>query len=406
MKIMEGGVCAADGFTAAGMHAGIKPTSPADRNDLALICSEVPCTAAGLFTSNAVKADPVKLDILHLKDGRAQAIMANSFIANACAPEGMENAQKETELLSAALGIPQNDILVSSTGVIGQRLNIDAISNAIPTLVRKLSKDGSSAAARSIMTTDTVMKERAVSFQIGGKEVHLGGITKGSGMIAPHMGTMLCYLTTDISISGELLKKALTETVRKTFNRISIDGDMSTNDTCIILANGLAGNAMITEPNEDYEQLLDAMLSICTYLARLMASDGEGASHLITCTVEGSKDEATAETIAKSVINSSLTKTAIYGEDANWGRVLCAAGYSGASFDPDKTDITFSSVAGVLPVCAGGKGLDFDEELGKKVLHEEEVVITLNLHEGDAAVTCWGCDLTYDYVKINGDYRT
>lgn len=406
MKTIDGGICAAKGFTAAGMHAGIKPGTSPDRNDLALIYSEVPCQAAGMFTTNRVKADPVKLDMDHLKDGKAQAIIANSFIANACAPEGPETAKREAEALGKALSLDPDDILVSSTGVIGQRLNVEAIETAIPELISRLSKDGSDAAAHSIMTTDTVKKERAVEFTVGGKTAHLGGITKGSGMIHPHMGTMLCYLTTDVKISSAVLKKALQETVRRTFNRISVDGDMSTNDTCIILANGLTGNAEIEEGSEDYNSFLEAMLSVTTYLARLMASDGEGASHLMTCVVKGARNEETAETIAKSVINSSLTKAAIFGEDANWGRVLCAAGYSGADFDPDKTDISFSSKAGTIPVCEAGKGLDFDEDLAKKVLSEEEVIIEIDLHEGDAEVTCWGCDLTYDYVKINGDYRT
>lgn len=406
MKTISGGICAAKGFTAAGMHAGIKPGTSTDRNDLALIYSEVPCQAAGLFTTNRVKADPVKLDIEHLQNGKAQAVIANSFIANACAPEGPETARREADSLGKALKLDPDDVLVSSTGVIGQRLNVEAIEAAIPELISKLSKDGSDAAARSIMTTDTVKKELAVEFEVGGKIAHLGGITKGSGMIHPHMGTMLCYLTTDVNISSAVLKTALRETVKRTFNRISVDGDMSTNDTCIILANGLAGNSGIEEGSKDYQSLLEAMLYVATYLCKLMASDGEGASHLITCVVKGARDEETAETIGKSIINSSLTKAAIFGEDANWGRVLCAAGYSGADFDPDKTDIAFASKAGVIPVCQAGKGLDFDEDLAKKILSEEEVIIEVNLHEGDAEVTCWGCDLTYDYVKINGDYRT
>lgn len=406
MKTISGGICAAKGFTAAGIHAGIKPTSKPDRNDLALIYSEVPCRAAGMFTTNRVKADPVKLDIEHLKDGKAQAIIANSFIANACAPEGPETAAREAEVLGKALSLDPNDVLVSSTGVIGQRLNVEAIEAAIPTLISHLSKDGSDAAAHSIMTTDTVKKEIAVEFTVDGKTAHIGGITKGSGMIHPHMGTMLCYLTTDVNISAAALKTALQETVKQSFNRISVDGDMSTNDTCIVLANGLAGNTEIEAGSADYRAFLEAMLHVAVQLARWMAADGEGASHLITCTVKGAKDEETAETIGKSVINSSLTKAAIFGEDANWGRVLCAAGYSGADFDPDKTDIRFASKAGSIPVCTAGKGLNFDEDLAKTVLSEEEVIIELDLHEGDAEVTCWGCDLTYDYVKINGDYRT
>ena len=407
MKHISGGVCAAEGFTAFGMHAGIKPTSMPDRNDLALIYSDVPCHSAGVFTTNRVKADPVMLDIEQLKDGQAQAIIANSFIANACAPEGQETAKRETVALANALPVRQEDVIVSSTGVIGMRLNVEAIEKAIPTLVAGLSKDGSDAAARAIMTTDTVKKEISVEFPVGGKTAHIGGITKGSGMIHPHMGTMLCYLTTDAAVSTEMLKKALKETVRKTFNRISIDGDMSTNDSCVILANGKAGNEEITAEGEDYDSLLTAMLEICTYLARLMASDGEGASHLITCRVHNADSEDKAEVISKSVINSSLTKAAIFGADANWGRVLCAAGYSGADFDPSKTDITFSSKSGDLPVCKNGRGLVFDEDFASKVLAEEEIIINIDLNEeGNEEAICWGCDLTYDYVKINGDYRT
>ena len=406
MKTIPGGICAAKGFSAAGMHAGIKPTSNPERNDLALIYSEVPCTAAGVFTTNQVKAAPVLLDMEHLKNGRAQAIVANSYIANACAPEGEQTATRTAQKVGEVLSMDPEDVIVSSTGVIGVRLNVEAIEAALPELAAKLNKDGSDAAARSIMTTDTVKKERSVEFTVGGKTAHVGGITKGSGMIHPHMGTMLCYLTTDVAISQERLKQALTTTVGKTFNRISVDGDMSTNDTCVVLANGLAENPVITEDGEDYDAFVAALEEVCTYLCRLMAKDGEGASHLITCTVRGASSEEVAETCAKSVINSSLTKAAIFGADANWGRVLCAMGYAGVSFDPEKTDISFASEQGSILVCKSGRGLDFDEDLAKKILLEEEVTIDIDMHEGDASVTCWGCDLTYDYVKINGDYRT
>lgn len=408
MKQVPGGICAAKGFSAAGLRAGIKPTSPADKNDLGLIVSDVPCAAAGVFTTNRVKAAPVWLDREQLADGTAQVIIANSSIANACAPDGEETCRKEMALVSDALAVKASDVLVSSTGVIGVRLNVEAIESALPELVSKLdaSAEGSDAVARAIMTTDTVKKEISYSFEVGGKTAHIGGISKGSGMIHPRMGTMLCYLTTDACVSATMLEQALREVVGKTFNRISVDGDMSTNDTCIILANGLAENPCIATEGEDFEALKVAMYEVCLYLCRLMAKDGEGATHLMTCSVSGAASEADAEVLGKSVINSSLTKAAIFGADANWGRVLCAMGYSGVDFDPDKVSISFVSEAGSVLVCRNGRGVDFSEETAKTVLSEEEVIIDITLGEGDAEATCWGCDLTYDYVKINGDYRT
>lgn len=408
MKQVHGGLCAAKGFSAAGLRAGIKPSSPADKNDLGLLVSEVPCTAAGVFTTNVVKAAPVLLDMEQLKGGKARAVIANSSIANACAPEGDETARRELTLVSDALNVPASEVLVSSTGVIGVRLNVEAIEEALPALAGQLAPtaEGSDAFAKAIMTTDTVKKEISYEFTVGGKTAHIGGVSKGSGMIHPQMGTMLCYVTTDVAITAELLEKALRDVVGKTFNRISVDGDMSTNDTCIALANGLAENECIAAEGEDYEAFLAAFYEVCLYLCRLMAKDGEGATHLMTCRVSGAADEAKAEVLGKSVINSSLTKAAIFGADANWGRVLCAMGYSGADFDPDKVSISFVSDAGKVPVCENGRGLDFSEDLAKKVLSEEEVIIDIDLAEGDAEATCWGCDLTYDYVKINGDYRT
>lgn len=408
MKQVHGGLCAAKGFSAAGLRAGIKPSSPADKNDLGLLVSEVPCTAAGVFTTNVVKAAPVLLDMEQLKGGKARAVIANSSIANACAPEGDETARRELTLVSDALNVPASEVLVSSTGVIGVRLNVEAIEKALPALAGQLAPtaEGSDAFAKAIMTTDTVKKEISYEFTVGGKTAHIGGVSKGSGMIHPQMGTMLCYVTTDVAITAELLEKALRDVVGKTFNRISVDGDMSTNDTCIALANGLAENECIAAEGEDYEAFLAAFYEVCLYLCRLMAKDGEGATHLMTCRVSGAADEAKAEVLGKSVINSSLTKAAIFGADANWGRVLCAMGYSGADFDPDKVSISFVSDAGKVPVCENGRGLDFSEDLAKKVLSEEEVIIDIDLAEGDAEATCWGCDLTYDYVKINGDYRT
>ena len=408
MKEIKGGICAAEGFKAAAVHAGIKPTSNPERMDLGMIYSSVQCNAAGMFTTNRVKASPVLIDIDNLKDGKAQAIVANSYIANACAPEGIETSTKELNLVADALSINPSDVVVSSTGVIGVRLNVEAIEAALPELVSKLATgaEASDGMAHAIMTTDTVKKEISFEFEIGGKTCHIGGISKGSGMIHPHMGTMLCYITTDAAVSSECLNKALHTAVGKTFNRISVDGDMSTNDSCVILANGLAGNDEIVSEDADYEAFLAALMAVCTYLCRLMAKDGEGATHLMTCTVKGAKDEESAEIMAKSVINSSLTKAAIFGADANWGRVLCAMGYSGVEFDPEKADISFASSAGTILVCKDGKGVNFDEDQAKKILTEEEVIIDITIAEGDAEATCWGCDLTYDYVKINGDYRT
>ncbi|MBE6963699.1 MAG: bifunctional glutamate N-acetyltransferase/amino-acid acetyltransferase ArgJ [Ruminococcaceae bacterium] len=407
MKFIEGGVCAAQGFKAAGIHVGVK-THAAWKRDLALIVSDVDCAAAAVFTKNVVKAAPIHIDRRHLENGRARAIIANSGNANACAPNGEENAVKMCQAAAAAIGCDPTDVLVSSTGVIGQTLNVKVIEDGMPALYAALasSAEASDAAAHAIMTTDLVKKEVAVETVIGGKTVRMGGIAKGSGMIHPNMGTMLCFLTTDCDISSEMIKAALLETVKVSFNRISVDGDTSTNDTCIVLANGMAGNAPITEKGEDYEAFLAALNTLTVELARKMASDGEGAKHLITCTVKGAADEAQAETIGKSVIGSSLTKAAIFGADANWGRVLCAMGYSGAEFDPDKVDVHFVSAAGDIAVCEKGRGLPFDEELAKRILTEHDVEIAITMGEGSADCTCWGCDLTYDYVKINGDYRT
>ena len=406
MKYINGGVCAAKGFKASGVFCGVKANSSPSKKDLALIYSEIPCSAAGIFTKNQVKAAPVLLDIELIKDGVAQAIVANSKNANACAPEGMENAKRMCSAAAAALNIPAENVMVSSTGVIGQRLNIEAIEKGIPMAVEQLNYDGSDAAANAIMTTDTVKKEFACELEIGGKTVHIGGIAKGSGMIHPNMGTMLCYVTTDCAISTPMLKKALLSANSVSFNRISVDGDTSTNDSCIVLANGLAGNAEITSEGADYDAFFEAFVAICTDLARSMAADGEGAKHLITCQVKGACSVAQAETIGKSVIGSALTKSAIFGCDANWGRVLAAMGYSGETFDPEKVNVSFASTVGSVPVCKDGRGLDFDEDLATKILSEKEVIIDIEMTEGDCEATCWGCDLTYDYVRINGDYRT
>ena len=407
LKFIDGGVCAAQGFKAAGIHVGVK-THASWKKDVALIVSDVDCAASAVFTKNVVKAAPIHVDKTHLADGKARAIIANSGNANACAPHGEENAIKMCQAAAKAIGCKPEDVLVSSTGVIGQTINVQVIEDGVPELYGALahSAEASDAAAHAIMTTDTEKKEVAVETVIGGKVVRMGGIAKGSGMIHPNMGTMLCFLTTDCAISPEMIKTALLETVNVSFNRISVDGDTSTNDSCIVLANGMAGNPVITEKGGDYAAFLEALQALCMTLAKKMASDGEGAKHLITCNVQGAAGEQSAETIAKSVISSTLTKAAIFGADANWGRVLCAMGYSGEEFDPDKVDVHFASAAGDIEVCHQGRGLDFDEDLAKKILTEHDIEINITMGEGSGSCTCWGCDITYDYIKINGDYRT
>ncbi|MCM1148939.1 MAG: bifunctional glutamate N-acetyltransferase/amino-acid acetyltransferase ArgJ [Butyricicoccus sp.] len=407
LKFIDGGVCAAQGFRAAGIHAGVK-THAEWKKDVALIVSDVDCAAAAAFTKNVVKAAPVLVNMRHIANGRARAVIANSGNANACAPDGEENALRTCAAAAKAIGCASEDVVVCSTGVIGQRLNVEAIEAAIPALYAALERSdaASDAAGHAIMTTDTVKKEAAVETVIGGKTVRIGGIAKGSGMIHPNMGTMLCFLTTDCAITPEMLKTALLDTVKASFNRISVDGDTSTNDTCCILANGLAGNEPISAAGDDYDAFVSALKALCVELAKKMASDGEGTKHLITCTVSGAASVDSAEAIGKSVIASTLTKAAIFGADANWGRVLCAMGYSGESFDPDKVCIRFASTAGEILVCENGRGLEFDEDLAKRILTEHDVEILVSMGEGVGECTCWGCDITYDYIRINGDYRT
>ncbi len=405
MKFIDGGVCAAEGFTAAGIHCGVKTNNP-NKKDVAMIVSSVDCTASAIFTKNVVKAAPIHVSREHLKNGAARAAIINSGNANACAPNGEKHAEETCAAVGMALGVPAENVVVASTGVIGQELRVGVIIDGIPELVKSLRRDGNQDAAAAIMTTDTTMKECAVETVIGGKTVKLGGMTKGSGMIHPNMGTMLCFVTTDCAISAGMIRSALLETADVSFNRISVDGDTSTNDTFCLMANGLAGNPPITERDSGYEAFKAALTEICVKLAREMAADGEGAKHLITCTVSGAKTEESAEICSKSVISSSLVKAAIFGADANWGRVLCALGYSGVDFDAERVDVTFRSAAGSVAVCEKGRGLNFDEDAAKKVLSEKEVIIDVKMAEGSAQCTCWGCDLTYDYVKINGDYRT
>ena len=402
MKFIEGGVCAAKGFKAGAMRCGIKPSQT--KKDLAMIVSDCECTAAAVFTTNRVKAAPVLLTKKHLANGKARAVIVNSGNANACAPFGIENALRQAKAAARVLGIDETDVIVASTGVIGQSLPVEVIEEHVGEM--ELKYDNSLAAAEAIMTTDTKVKTIAAEFEAGGVTCHIGGICKGSGMIHPNMGTMLCFITTDCAISPEMMQKALLANVKTTFNRVTVDGDTSTNDTCCVLANGMAGNPEITAETADYEAFSEALHAVCKDLARKIAADGEGSSHLITCTVSGASDEETAETLAKAIVSSSLTKAAIFGADANWGRVLCAMGYSGAAFDTEGVLVEFASRAGSIAVCENGRGLPFDEDLAKKILTEDEIEINVTLKEGTGKVTCWGCDLTYDYVKINGDYRT
>ena len=404
MKVIEGGVCAAKGFTANGIHCGIRRNH--SKKDLALIVSAVPASAAAVYTTNLVKGAPITVTRNHIANGVARAVICNSGNANTCNANGVEIAELTTQLVAKELNIQAEDVLIASTGVIGQPLSIDPIANGMAELAAGLSVEGGKAAAEAIMTTDTISKEVAVEFEVGGKICRMGGIGKGSGMIHPNMATMLVFLTTDCAISAEMLQKALSGDIANTFNMISIDGDTSTNDTVTLMANGLAGNEPITCEGEDFTTFMQALNSVTVALCRMIAGDGEGATKLLECKVTGAADLATAKTVAKSVICSSLLKAAMFGADANWGRVLCAIGYSGADVDVNKVDVAFRSCAGTVEVCKNGAGIPFSEEVAKAVLLEKEIEILVELHSGDAASCAWGCDLTYDYVKINGDYRS
>ena len=404
MEIISGSICAAKGFKAAGIHCGIRAGHT--KRDLSVIFSEVPATAAAVYTTNLVKGAPLQVTKAHLANGIAQAVICNSGNANTCNADGIEIAEKMSELAANALGIKADDMVVASTGVIGQPLKIDPIAAALPELCAQLSVDGAENAIEGIMTTDTVKKQIAVSFELGGKTCHIGGIAKGSGMIHPNMATMLVFITTDAAISSEMLQKALSGDIGGTFNMVSVDGDTSTNDMVTVLANGLAGNALITEEGEDFTAFMKALNTVTVHLCRMIAGDGEGATKLLECAVTGAPDLAIARTVAKSVICSSLTKAAMFGADANWGRVLCAIGYSGAPVDVTKIGVSFRSPAGTVEVCRNGAGIDFSEEEAKKILLEKEIEILVSLNDGTVDAKAWGCDLTYDYVKINGDYRT
>lgn len=405
MKIREipGGVCAPLGFKASGVHCGIRKNR--EKKDFALIVSEVRATAAGVFTTNLVKGAPVVITKQHLADGYAQAIVCNSGNANTCNSDGLDIANGMCSLVSKVSGISEMDVIVASTGVIGQKLSLTPMAQHIDRLYASLG-DHSEDANEAIMTTDTVKKSTAVMFELDGKVCHIGAIAKGIGMVCPNMATNLIFLTTDVAISSEMLQKALSEDVKDSFNMISVDGDQSTNDTCCIMANGLAGNNLIDCADGNF-RIFQSALSRCTNkLSRMIAKDGEGATKLIECVVKGAKSGKAAKTVAKTIIKSSLVKAAMFGADANWGRVLCAIGYSGAKIDPTTIDVTFKSKRGILPVCVNGSGIDFSEDFAKIVLSEDEITILVDLKQGGCKAVAWGCDLTYGYVKINGDYRT
>ncbi len=404
MQMINNGVCAPKGFRASGVYCGIRKNR--SKSDLALIVSDTVCSAAAVFTQNKIKGAPIFVMQKHLENGTAQVMICNSGNANTCNTGGVELAEQTCELVAKQLGIVTTDVMVASTGVIGVPMTIEPFEKGVPEAVQSLSYDGSDLAALAIMTTDTVKKELAIEFEIGGKMCHIGSIAKGSGMINPNMATMLCFITTDVAISASMLQKALSADVQDTFNQISVDGDTSTNDTVFIMANGLAGNHTITKEGKDFDIFQTALHIINAAQAKLIAKDGEGATKIIECMLKGAPDVQTARTISKSVINSSLVKTAMFGEDANWGRVLCAMGYADAEFDISNSDVFLKSSAGEIQVCQNAQGVNFSEEKAKEILSQKEIIISIDLKCGTASAMAWGCDLTYDYVKINGDYRT
>lgn len=403
MEIIGGGVCAAKGFKANGIHCGIRKNKT--KRDIALIVSEKTANAAAVYTTNLVKGAPLLVTKEHLADGKAKAVICNSGNANTCNADGIEKAEAMSEIAANALGIKADDVVVASTGVIGLPLDVAPIADGIGELVSGLG-DHSDLAAEGIMTTDTKKKEVAVSFMIGDRECRIGGIAKGSGMIHPNMATMLVFITTDCAISSEMLSEALSTDIQNTFNMVSVDGDTSTNDMVVVLANGEAGNSEITEKNADFAVFMQALNTVTVHLCKSIAGDGEGATKMIECSVIGAKSDACAKTVAKSVICSSLVKAAMFGADANWGRILCALGYSGADVDISKVGVAFSSDAGRITVCKNGAGVEFSEDEAKKILLEHEITIEIDLNDGEGSAVAWGCDLTYDYVRINGDYRT
>lgn len=404
MKKIEGGVCAPAGFKANGVHCGIRKNKA--KRDLSLIVSDVRCAAACVYTQNLVKGAPIAVTKEHVKDGYAQAIVCNSGNANTCNADGVEIAEGMCGLVEKYAHIPAEDVVVASTGVIGQPLSLEPIESGMGELVNGLSDLGSLYAAQGIMTTDTVDKQIAYSFQIGGRECKIGAIGKGVGMICPNMATMLIFITTDAAITPAMLQKALSADVKDSFNMVSVDGDTSTNDMVCVLANGMAGNEPISATGKEFNAFRKALSKVTTNLCRRIAKDGEGATKLLECKVTGAKNKAAAKTVAKSVIKSSLFKAAMFGADANWGRVLCAIGYAGADVDISKIDVDFKSRAGTIAVCRGGSGVPFSEDEAKKVLSQGEIEVLISLGDGNGKAVAWGCDLTYDYVKINGDYRT
>ena len=404
MKIIDGGVCAAKGFLANGIHCGIRKNK--SKKDLSLIYTEKKASVAAVYTTNKVKGAPLTVTKNNIANGYAKAVICNSGNANTCNANGIEIAEGMCQLVADTLKIDKTDVVVASTGVIGQPLDITPIAKGISVLADGLANNKSKDAAEGIMTTDTRLKEVAVSFNIGGVECKIGGIAKGSGMIHPNMATMLVFITTDCAISPKMLQKALSSDIADTFNMVSVDGDTSTNDMVTLLANGMAGNKEIDAEGEDFDTFMKALNTVTVYLCRCIAGDGEGATKLLECEVSGAKDTLNAKTIAKSVICSSLVKAAMFGSDANWGRVLCAIGYSGATVDVNKVDVSFKSNKGEILVCKDGAGVEFSEEIAKEILLEKEITIVVGLGDGDASSVAWGCDLTYEYVKINGDYRT
>ena len=404
MKYIDGGVTAAKGFKASGIHCGIRKNQT--KKDLAMIVSDTKCAAAAVYTQNKVYGAPITVTRNNIADGIAQAVIVNSGNANTCNADGVEKAEMMCDIASKALGVDSKDVIVASTGVIGMTLDITPIAEGAPALASQMSEKGGHDCAQAIMTTDTIPKEVAVEMEIGGKTVTLGACCKGSGMIHPNMATMLCFMTTDCNISSAYLQKALSEVVKDTFNMISVDGDTSTNDMVCIMANGKADNALINEDSADFETFKQALMSVSVKLSRLIAGDGEGAQRLLECNVTACTDEATAKNIAKSIICSSLVKTAMFGGDANWGRILCAIGYTEGDFKVDTIDVYLSSCKGVIKVCENGAGIPFSEEKAKEILLESEITLDVDMKQGKYSATAWGCDLTYDYVKINGDYRT
>lgn len=407
IKRIEGGVTYPAGFRASGIHCGLRKNK--SKKDLALILADKPCNAAAVYTTNKVYGAPITVTREHLKNGMARAAICNSGNANTCNPDGVDKANAMCAALAAQLGIDENDIIIASTGVIGEPLPLEPILSGIPALCDSLGYDAENgyAAASAIMTTDTRLKQIAAETVIDGVKVKIGGMSKGSGMIQPNMATMLCFVTTDAHISSEVLQVLLRRVADRTFNMISVDGDTSTNDTFSVMASGLAGNALIENPDSESGKAFEELLEyVCKYLARKMAADGEGASKLLECRVHGCDTLENARILAKSVINSPLVKTAMFGADANWGRILCALGYAGVEFDPYKVDVSFISDAGEINVCKNGGSVGFDEDKAKEILLKDSIVMDVNMNMGNACAAAYGCDLTYEYVRINGDYRS